>query len=198
MDLIFDIGGVLVHWNPAAILAGAFADPVSREIARTQVIEHPDWLALDRGTLTQPQAIDRAARRTGLPALQIQRLFDHALETLTPIEATARLLPRLLARGHRLYCLSNMPQVFLDHLERTCTFWDAFHGRIFSCQVKHLKPEPAIYQTLLDTYALDAANALFIDDLQVNLRAAAGFGIRTLHFENPAQCEAALQQLGLL
>lgn len=59
-------------------------------------------------------------------------------------------------------------------------------------------PEPAIYTHLLERYALAARETVFIDDLEVNLTAAAAFDIRTIRFENPAQCAAALRALGCL
>ena len=76
-------------------------------------------------------------------------------------------------------------------------FWDVFAGRVISCRVGLCKPEPAIYAHLLETYALDPRETVFIDDLDVNLATAAKFGIRTIRFEHPAQCAAALRRLGL-
>jgi HAD superfamily hydrolase (TIGR01509 family) len=69
---------------------------------------------------------------------------------------------------------------------------------VISCRLKLCKPESAIYEHLLQTYALAASETLFIDDVQKNLDAAAELGIRTLRFENARQCERELRALGLL
>jgi putative hydrolase of the HAD superfamily len=61
-----------------------------------------------------------------------------------------------------------------------------------------LKPEPAIYAYLLKTYGLNGTETVFIDDMDVNVAAAAQFGIHTIKFENPAQCARQLQELGCL
>ena len=61
MNLIFDLGGVVVEWQPQAICADAFADPVQQATALEHIIGHADWLELDRGTLARDEAIRRAA-----------------------------------------------------------------------------------------------------------------------------------------
>ena len=68
---------------------------------------------------------------------------------------------------------------------------------VISCRVGLCKPEPAIYAHLLKRYALAASETVFIDDLDVNLAAAATFGIKTIKFEDPPQCARALQALGV-
>jgi HAD superfamily hydrolase (TIGR01509 family) len=114
-----------------------------------------------------------------------------------PIADTVDLLYRLRAKGHTLFCLSNMHPGSLAFLERTCTFWDAFDGRVISCEVGFCKPEPAIYEYLLERHVLKAPETIFIDDLDVNLAAARTFGIRTIKFEDPSQCGRALEAAGV-
>ena len=72
-----------------------------------------------------------------------------------------------------------------------------FTGAVISCRVGLCKPEPAIYAHLLERYALASSETVFIDDLDVNLAAAATFGIKTIKFADPAQCARALQALGV-
>lgn len=192
MNLIFDLGGVVVEWQPQAICEAAFPDPEYQAIALNQIIRHPDWLALDRGTLALGTAIRRAAVRTGWDPAMVQEFFDQVPATLRLKPDTVDLMQRLKAAGHRLFCLSNMPHHSLAYLERTYTFWDLFSGQVISCQVGMCKPEPGIYAHLLRHCAMDAAQSIFIDDMQANVDAAAAFGIHPLRFEHAAQCEAAL------
>ena len=86
----------------------------------------------------------------------------------------------------------------IAHLEQAYTFWDVFTGVVISCRLHLCKPESAIYAYLLETYGLEGAHTVFIDDTEANLAAAAQFGMRTIHFESPAQCERQLQVLGCL
>lgn len=198
MNLVFDLGGVVVRWDPDAIIAGVFSDSGIRSRVKADVFSHPDWLELDRGTLGREEAIERAARRTGVALDELRRLVHAVPPSLTVFPDTVDLLYRLKREGYPLYCLSNMHFASIEYLESEHTFWEVFDGRVISCRLKLCKPERAIYEHLLQTYALDARETVFIDDVQKNLDAAAELGIKTLRFENAAQCERELRALGLL
>lgn len=198
MNLVFDLGGVVVRWDPDAIIAGVFSDSGVRSKVKADVFSHPDWLELDRGTLAREHAIARAAQRTGVALDEMRRLVHAVPPSLTVFPDTVDLLYRLKREGYPLYCLSNMHFASIEYLESEHTFWEVFDGRVISCRLRLCKPEPAIYQHLLQTYALAPSETLFIDDVQKNLDAAAALGIRTLRFENAAQCERELRALGLL
>ena len=197
MNLIFDLGGVVVRWDPEAIIAGVFRDEEERRKVREGIFAHPDWLALDRGTLEREDAIRRGAQRTGMAAGEIRRLLLAVPPSLTPIHETIELLYRLKARSYPLYCLSNMHFASIEHLEREHRFFEVFQGIVISCRLNLCKPEPAIYEHALRANGLKAKDTVFIDDVEVNLAAAAGIGIRTIQFSDTAQCERELRALGV-
>ena len=95
MNLIFDLGGVVVRWDPAAIIASVFDDEELQAKVRQGVFADADWLELDRGTLDREDAIRRAAQRTGMPQSEIRRLLLAVPPSLTPIPETIDLLYRL-------------------------------------------------------------------------------------------------------
>jgi putative hydrolase of the HAD superfamily len=198
LNLVFDLGGVVVRWDPDAIIAGVFKDDEVKARVREGVFGHPDWLELDRGTLGRDEAIARAAKRTGVAAGEIKRLLHAVPPSLAVFPETVDLLYRLKRKGYPLYCLSNMHFASIEYLESTHTFWDVFEGRVISCRLQLCKPEPGIYEHLLQSYGLEAKDTLFIDDVQKNLDAAAQLGIKTLKFESAAQCERGLRALGLI
>jgi putative hydrolase of the HAD superfamily len=198
MNLVFDLGGVVVWWQPDVLIARVFPDPATQAIVRERLYEHPDWVALDRGTLPRGEAAARAAGRTGLPVAEIGRFLAAVPPALVPMPESVDLMYRLKAHGHRLYCLSNMHVAAIEHLERTCGFWEVFTGKVISCRIHLCKPEPAIYAHLLEAHRLTPAETVFIDDMQVNVDAAVRLGIHPLRFESVAQCEAALRALGCL
>ncbi len=197
MNLIFDLGGVVVRWDPAAIIASVFHDQKLRAKVREGIFEHADWLELDRGTLGREDAIRRAAQRTGIDAAELTRLLIAVPPSLVPIPQTVELLYRLKARGYPLYCLSNMHVASIEHLEREQRFFEVFTGRVISCRLNLCKPEPAIYRHALQTYGLRAEDTVFIDDVEVNIEAAANVGLRTIQFRDAAQCERELRALGV-
>jgi putative hydrolase of the HAD superfamily len=197
MNIVFDLGGVVVAYDRAALLAELYSDPVTHAAVNVGIDEHLDWLEMDRGTLPETDAVAAAAQRAGVPATELARFMERMAVAWTPVPQTIELLYRLHAKGHLLFCLSNMHPASTAFLERAFTFWEVFTGRVISCRVGLCKPEPAIYAHLLERYGLAASETVFIDDLDVNLRAAASFGIRTIRFENPAQCARALRALGV-
>jgi putative hydrolase of the HAD superfamily len=198
VNIVFDLGGVVVTWEPEAIIAHIFADPRVQALVHTEIFRHADWLALDRGTLPWQEAVRRGAHRTGLSEAAVAAVLQQVPPSLVAIPGTVDLLYRLKAEGHTLFCLSNMHVASIAHLEQAYTFWDVFTGIVISCRLQVCKPEPAIYAYLLETYRLEGAHTVFIDDTEANLTAAAQFGMRTIKFESPAQCERQLHVLGCL
>lgn len=198
LNIVFDLGGVVVEWKPDAIIAKAFSDPALRSLARSEIIGHPDWLALDRGTLSQQDVIARAAKRMGVPEAGVAELLRQVPPALVAIPETVDLLYRLKARGHTIFCLSNMQAASIEHLEKTYDFLAVFEGVVISSRLQLCKPEPAIYRHLMQTYGLAGPDTVFIDDTEANLAAAACFGLHTIRFESPAQCERDLRVLGCL
>jgi putative hydrolase of the HAD superfamily len=198
LNIVFDLGGVVVSWEPDVIIAKVFADPAVRTIVRAQVVGHADWVALDRGTLSPRDAVTRAAKRTGLAEAELAEFLRQVPPALVPIPGMIDLLYRLKARGHKLFCLSNMHAASIEYLEAAHTFWEVFAGAVISCRLKLCKPEPAIYAHLLGTYRLNGSRTVFIDDVEANVAAAAAFGIRAIKFETLSKCERDLQALGCL
>ena len=193
---VFDLGGVLLDWQPELLVARLCA-PEERALVLQQVLTHTDWLRLDRGTLTVSAAIDAASARTGLPRERIATLFEEVPAALAPKPSSVALLERVCARGHDAYCLSNMPRYALARI-RTHSFWGLFTGAVISSRCGMVKPEQRIYRWLLQTHGIDPARAFFVDDRAENIAAARAVGIAGHTFEDAGRCEAALADAGLL
>ena len=198
MNVVFDLGGVVFDWQPDALVRRVFDDPEAQALARREIIGHPDWIELDRGTLALDQAIVRGAARTGLTDAAVARLFDAVPASLVPIEATIELVRAVNAAGHPLFVLSNMQLASADFLEKSHDIWGLFEGVVFSSRIQMVKPEAGIYKYLLTEHRLDPAETVFIDDISENLAAASAFGIRTLQFIDPVQCKTDLAKLNCL
>ena len=195
---MFDLGGVVVRWEPETLIADLFDDPEVCRVVHSEFVGHPDWVELDRGTLAPEDAVARASERTGLSHFELNHFLQRVPSRLTPITDTVELLHRLKAQGHSLYCLSNMHFASIEHLERTYDFFDVFIGKVISCRLNLCKPEPKIYSHLLETYGLHAADTVFIDDVEINLATARQMGIQTVRFENPVQCTDELRAMGCI
>lgn len=197
-NVVFDVGGVIIDWRPETVLHQTIEDPSERERLVGGLVAHPDWLELDKGAITLDQFCARSADRTGLSESRIGEVLDSLKRSLVPIGETVDLIRRLRHRGHRVFVLSNMPEHTAEYLERTVPIWDLFDGIVFSFRVGLIKPGRAIYEYLLDRYALRADDTIFIDDLEPNVAAAAELGITPIRFFSPHDTEARLRTLGCL
>jgi putative hydrolase of the HAD superfamily len=194
-NVIFDVGGVLLDWNPGRILEGYYAEPAERAVMKEAIFLHADWLELDRGALSEPALLERIGGRAGRPVPELANLFEVIRESLQPKTDTVALLTALAARGVPLYCLSNMPPETYAHLRERFAFWAEFAGIVISGEVRMVKPQPEIFEYLLNRHGLAAADTVFVDDLPANIDAARALGLHTVLFRNAQQCEAALQAL---
>jgi putative hydrolase of the HAD superfamily len=194
-NVIFDFGGVLVNWQPEAIIASFYAEQALRDAIRTHALQHDDWLEMDRGTLDEPTVIRRFAARMQRPEAEIEAFFDHVRASLTPIEPTVALLTELRERGFGLYGLSNMSESIFEHLRSLHSFFGLFDGIVVSGIVKSVKPEAAIYEQLRAQFALDFGESVFIDDLARNVDSARRLGLPAIRFESTAQVRRELEPL---
>ncbi|MCK4516457.1 MAG: HAD family phosphatase [Spirochaetaceae bacterium] len=198
MNVVFDLGGVLLHWKPGEIVARLFPEPDERSRVRDALYGHPDWVGFDRGELSSEEIVERGVERTGISEERIERFMLQLRESLTPIDESVRLAQATHDAGNRLYVLSNMPIYAIDYLEQKVPFWGLFDGIVFSSRVRMVKPERWIYEHLLATYNLAPGDTVFIDDTEVNLTAAAKHGIKTIRFDTPFQCESELRSMGCI
>ena len=198
MNIVFDLGGVVFNWQPDSVIRGVFTDPSTQKLVRAEIIDHSDWIELDRGTLSLDDAIIRGASRTGLPCAAIEKLFNAVPPSLTPIPGTIELIHSISDTTNRLLVLSNMQSASITYLEMNHNIWNLFDGVVISSRIKMVKPEIAIFEHLLKAYKLEAAETVFIDDTCENLAAAASIGIRTIKFVNPSDCKQQLVDLGCM
>jgi putative hydrolase of the HAD superfamily len=194
-NIIFDLGGVVLDWNPDAILEGYYADSDARATMKVALFQHPDWLQMDRGVLTEPEALSRLEERTGRSRPELARLFEAIRSSLRPKADTVALVESLAQRDVPLYCLSNMPASTFAYLREQHAFWSAFRGIVISGEIKMMKPEREIFEYLLRRYDLTPTETVFVDDHAPNIHAAQALGLHTVWFRDARQCEVELERL---
>ncbi|MEJ0006472.1 MAG: HAD family phosphatase [Steroidobacteraceae bacterium] len=193
-NVIMDLGGVMLEWNPDHLLTPFEPEPTLRAQLRSQVFSH-DWHLFDRGRLTEPQLAERLQVSTGQRPDQVARILEAVRGALLEKSETVKLVRALQGHGYDLYCLSNMPVPMYEHLRRQHTFWDVFRGIVISGEIQMMKPEPQIYRHLLERFGLQAQESVFVDDMQVNVDAAKAVGLHAIRFLNAQQCQQDLEQL---
>jgi len=198
LNVVFDLEGMVLTWDPAAIVASVFGDPRARQLVLARVFADPDWHELDPGTLARADAIERAARRTGISTVKLDALFEAVARALVPMPESVALVETVRAAGNPLFVLSNLHRASLMRIEAEHDVFSLFDGRVISCEVGACKPDAAIYRTLLQRFGLDPSATVFIDDMQVNLDAAAATGIQTIRFQDVVTCRERLHSLGCI
>lgn len=197
MVIIFDLGRVVVSWDPVAIVRSVMGT-ADAELLAERLFNHPDWLEVDRGTLSLHTMARQAEARTGLSAAENLAILQAVPASLLPDPAMVRLIEELHGAGHRLYALSNMGHASIDWLEQHQTFWRFFSGKVVSARVRMMKPEPDIYRYLLVSFDLKAEECLFIDDSPANVRAAEALGLQGLIFLDHKMCRDDMIERKLL
>jgi len=182
-NIVFDLGGVLFarDKNKSTQEFHEFFSFIRSE--RMPLF----WEEYDRGASTLGEVTDMLARTTGCPREKCERFLLLSIDMQEPVAPTERLVGDLKAAGYRLYVLSNMSREFIAFLRRFPVY-RLFDGEVVSCEEGTVKPEPRIYEILLERYGLDPAETLFIDDRAANIVAAEGLGIAGYLFDhrNPA------------
>ncbi|MBL0671545.1 HAD family phosphatase [Aeromonas hydrophila] len=196
MAIIFDLGRVVVSWDPVGIVRSVRGEHGAEQLAE-RLFNHPDWLEVDRGTLSLHTMARQAEHRTGLSAAENLAILQAVPASLVPDPAMLSLIESLHGAGHRLYALSNMGHASIDWLEQHA-FWRFFSGKVVSARVRMMKPEPDIYRYLLVSFDLKADECLFIDDSPANVIAAQALGIGGLVFTDAYSCRQQLVAQGYL
>ena len=197
--VVFDVGNVLYGWDPDAFLVRQIAD----DEARLRFVEEADlygWHeSLDGG---RPYAEAAAELSEKFPeyAQVIAAWSDRFGETITgPVPGTHELVAELDAAGVPLFAITNFSADFWPPFHRQeQAFFARFRDIVVSGEVKLLKPDPAIYYLALDRFRLRPAEALFIDDREINVEAALAVGMQAHLFTDAADLRSRLVAEGLL
>jgi 2-haloacid dehalogenase len=196
--VVFDLGGVLVDWNPRHLYRRLFDDEAEMERFLAEVVS-PAWnLEQDRG---RPFAdgIAELTREHPDRAHLIAAFRDRWIEMLgEPLHETVALLEELDAAGVRLFALTNWSAETFAIGASRLPFLDRFEAVIVSGEVKLAKPDPAIFRLLVERHGLEPGRTLFIDDMRPNIDAAAALGFRVLQFKDAPSLRRALVELDLL
>ncbi|HYM84790.1 MAG TPA: HAD family phosphatase [Candidatus Dormibacteraeota bacterium] len=195
---VFDLGGVLVDWDPRHLYRRLFDDPEEME-AFLEEVALAEWNAQQDAGRPFAEAVEILSARYPHRRELIEAFRSRWPETLGgEIDGSVEILAELGDRGVRRYALSNWSaETFPVALERfEWLRW--FDGVLISGEVGVIKPDPRIFRRLAERFTIDPAQAVFIDDSIANVEAAARFGFHSIAFRDPASLRAELAQLGLL
>ena len=197
--VVFDLGGVLIDWNPRYLYRKLFdGDDAAMERFLESVCS-PAWnRRLDAGASVTDSIAELAREHPGQAHL-IEAWGERFEEMFSgPVDGAVAVLADLKSRNTPLYALTNWAADTAPVMYRLFDFVNWFDGVVVSGLVGSAKPERKIYQHLLRTYEIDAHNAVFIDDMQENVDAAAALGFAGIRFQSAGQLRQELAGHGLL
>jgi epoxide hydrolase-like predicted phosphatase len=195
-NIVFDLGNVLISFRPSEYFDKKHYPENIKSRILADIFASKEWLMLDKGLINTAQAINSIAATSSLNKDEIIHVFNLRSELLYPLDENVRLLPELKKQGFRLYFLSNFPLDLFEEVKTGYYFFKYFDGGVISAEAKVSKPDSRIYEILLKKYSLSPEECLYIDDLEVNVRAGEAAGMRGIvtfgSLEIAAEIEKAL------
>jgi 2-haloacid dehalogenase/putative hydrolase of the HAD superfamily len=196
--VVWDVGNVIVRWNPRSLYAKIFTDPAECDDFLENVCTLSWNAEFDRG---RPMAEGIAELTAQFPhhAAAIAAWKERWWETFTgPIPETTWAIETLAARGAPMFGLSNISAETAAGTFAMHPCFDHLRIIVASGEVGLIKPDPRIFELALERYGMAADELLFVDDNAANIETARSLGFHTHWFRDPADLEPALRAHGLL
>lgn len=198
-NIVFDMGNVVIRFDPAAFIDRFGVSAEEREMLLREVFRSPEWVMMDRGTLTDEQCADILCPRLPEHLRDIARkLIAFWDRPILETEGICPLIEELKGLGYGIYLLSNASCRQPDYWQRVpaSRFFD---GTLISYSVKLVKPMPEIYEKFFETFSLKREECFFIDDSPANVEAALYVGMPATVFHNDtARLRRELRAVGVM
>jgi len=196
--VIFDLGGVLIDWDPRYLYRKLLADEAAVEDFLARVCTQA-WNEQQDAGRPVAEAMSALAGEHPECAELINAYYGRFDEMMRGAhDDTVAVLDDLHGRGVPLYALSNFSAEMFRHARRRFHFLERFRDIVLSGDERLVKPDPRFYRLLLDRHGLIAQDTVFIDDNPGNVEAAAQLGMTAFHFRGAPALRADLVALGLL
>lgn len=193
--VVFDIGNVLTKFDWKGFLDQfPYHEQIKQRIAQATV-QSPLWNELDRGVWTLEEVICGFVKNAPDIENEIREVFSSFKGIVKRVDYAIPWIEDLKARGYKVLVLSNFPEYAHYQCMDALDFLDHVDGGILSYRDKVIKPDPAIYQLLIERYQLVPENCVFLDDLERNLIPAGEKGFHTILFQTKQQANDDLEEL---
>ncbi|GAB3825234.1 HAD family hydrolase [Pontibacter rugosus] len=197
--IIFDLGAVLIDWNPHYLYRKLF----KKEADMQHFLENictPEWNEEQDGGRSLKEATDILVAQYPEQEENIKAFYGRWEEMLGgAIEGTVAIFRELKDSGkYNIYALTNWSAETWPIAVERFEFLNWFDGVVVSGTEKDRKPFDSFYHTLLKRYDVHPSEAIFIDDNLRNVKAAEKLGIESIHFTSPEELRKALEEKGIL
>ena len=198
-NVIFDIGNVLVPWDPHGIVRTAFGDErVGQPGFRSPLAGNQLWIAVNRGEHTLAEAKNIYVEEQGFAPADIDALYTALMDSMTLMDETDALLRELADAGYRLFAITDNVNEVVALLRERHGFWRYFEAAAVSSELGVLKPDPQMYRHVIESGSLEPGECLFFDDVPANVAGAEAVGMHARLFTDAMQARAELAELGIV
>lgn len=190
---IFDMGNVLIDYDPFRIIEQIVGDCESSTEIMNATVFSPLWIELDKGAISYEEAVKNMIQQVPQCQEQIQAVMEHWDKTLVPIPGMLELVSQLREQGYGLHLLSNASVRFYKYADRfpVMKLMDSIN---ISASMRLIKPDSKIYQRVLEEQGLRPEACLFVDDRKDNVLGAKACGIYGYQFSTPEAFSKFLRQ----
>ncbi|MFD1257075.1 HAD family hydrolase [Mucilaginibacter terrae] len=197
--IIFDLGGVLIDWNPNHLYRRLITDEEERKHFLTHICS-PDWNEEQDAGRPLSEGTELLVSQFPEHEANIRAFYSRWEEMLGgPMDDTVEIFRQLKeSKRYKIYALTNWSAETYDIALKQCPFLNWFDGIVISGIEKTRKPHPEFYQILLHRYQVKPQEALFIDDNYRNILAAEKMGIKSVHFTTAPDLITALNDEAIL
>lgn len=194
-NIIFDVGKVLVSYEPDAYMESQGLDEETRTAINGAMFKNKLWDMLDQGVISAEEALEKFIAGAPKYETQIRQIFGTVGKTIELYPYAMEWIQNLKARGHKVYILSNYAEHTMEQTREKLKFLDLVDGAVFSYECKQVKPNAKIYEHLRKKYSLNCSECIFIDDRPENVEAAKRNGIPAFEFKNYEQAKQVLDEM---
>lgn len=197
MNIIFDLGNVLIEWNKEKILSKICKNDLEYNLFNKFVFQSNLWIDLDNGKISleflENQLIDEMGHQY---QDQIHELVWNWFNYVDLYDEVYELIKQLKKKNFQIYVLSNTSSIFHILLDSVLSkVSSVLDGYVISCKVKMMKPQKEIYLSLVNKYQLDIKDCIFLDDLEENVEAARTLGIKAFQIKERKEISNILKDL---
>lgn len=197
--ILFDLGGVLVDWNPRYFYRPLFKGDEAAMERFLATVAAPEWNhQMDAGRAFDDAIAERQREFPEHAELIAQWKTGWPTMLGEAMQETVEVLDALRARGLRLYALTNWSAETFPIARTRFGFLEWFEDIVVSGEVKLAKPDPRIFELAIERCGLTPGSTVFIDDNLPNVRSAEELGFHVVRFEHAHGLRERLQTLGAL
>lgn len=197
-NIVLDVGKVLVAWEPLDTMRKLGMKEETVAALSDALFKSGVWNETDRGALTDEEFLALAINSAPCYESEIRKFWEHVDMAIWQLPYVKEWITSIKRAGYQVYILSNYGSwTYEKTREKALNFLEYTDGAVFSYEVKHIKPEPEIFEELFRRFSLKPEECVFLDDLEANIEGAVNMGMHGIVFTGLEDALGKLKVLGV-